>query len=97
MLAENLRRLLLGRQLQRFQPQATYLSIVTTGDQHAVAVKGPFCLEVWAGCSGPHVDAWTFRGYTRKLERETEGGWGGERGREEREGVGGWAGGGSVQ
>ena len=54
-LAENLRRLLLGRQLQRFEPQATYLSIVTTGDQHAVAVKGPFCLEVGAGCSIPHV------------------------------------------
>ena len=50
MLAENIRRLLLGRKLQEFQPQATYLSIVTTGDRHAVAVKGPFCIEVASDC-----------------------------------------------
>ena len=64
-LAENLRRLLLGRQLQRFEPQATYLSIVTTGDQHAVAVKGPFCLEVgslkWAPCP-VQVKPWVDKG-----------------------------------
>jgi selenide,water dikinase len=43
------RRLLRGRPLQRFSPQRTYLSLISTGDRYAVATKGPFCLEVPPG------------------------------------------------
>ena len=46
MLADNLRRLLLGRPLRPFRPQSSYLSIITTGGQHAVAIKGWLVLEV---------------------------------------------------
>ena len=39
-------RLLQGEALQPFSPQSTYLSIITTGDRYAVAVKSWLCLEV---------------------------------------------------
>lgn len=39
-------RLLCGEELQPFVPQRTHLSIITTGDQYAVATKGWLCLEV---------------------------------------------------
>jgi len=38
-----------GWPLQRFSPQRTYLSLISTGDRYAVATKGPFCLEVPPG------------------------------------------------
>jgi hypothetical protein len=39
-------RLLLGRPLQPFVPQTTFLSLITTGRQHAIASKGWLCFEV---------------------------------------------------
>lgn len=38
-------RLLLGRPLQPFVPQTTFLSLITTGRQHAIASKGWLCFE----------------------------------------------------
>jgi hypothetical protein len=38
-------RLLLGRPLQPFVPQMTFLSLITTGRQHAIASKGWLCFE----------------------------------------------------
>ncbi|MFB6358102.1 MAG: FAD-dependent oxidoreductase, partial [Thiohalorhabdaceae bacterium] len=44
-LAENLRRALLKRRLKRHVPQKRALAIVGTGDEHAVAARGPLAVE----------------------------------------------------
>lgn len=49
-LAENLRRVLLGQAPEPFTPQRRYLSILGTGDGHAVATRGDWAFEgacVW--------------------------------------------------
>ena len=36
----------MGQPLQPFQPQSTFLSLITTGRKHAIASKGWLCFEV---------------------------------------------------
>ena len=49
-LADNLRRVLLGRVPRPFHPQRRFLTLVSTGDRHAVGSRGPWSFEgaaVW--------------------------------------------------
>lgn len=49
-LAANLRRAAHGQPLRRFVPQREALALITTGDRHAIATRGPFVAEgrwVW--------------------------------------------------
>ncbi|MEQ9491507.1 MAG: selenide, water dikinase SelD [Alphaproteobacteria bacterium] len=56
-LAENLRRLLLDRPPAPYRPQKNFLTILATGRQHAVAVKGPFAVEGdWVWRWKNHID-----------------------------------------
>ena len=44
-LAANLRRVLLGRRPRPFRPQRRFLTLVSTGGQHAVGSRGPWSFE----------------------------------------------------
>ncbi|PSC68783.1 water dikinase [Micractinium conductrix] len=54
-LAENLRRALAGEALQRWKPQATFLSLISAGDKYVVATKG------WLGMQGGWLWSWKDR------------------------------------
>jgi len=63
-LADNLRRVLLGQAPQPFTPQSRYLSILGTGDGHAVATRGGWAIEgSWVWRWKDHIDRKWMRMY----------------------------------
>jgi selenide,water dikinase len=65
-LAENLRRVLLGKAPEPFVPQTRYLSIIGTGDGRAVATRGSWAIEgAWVWRWKEHVDRKWMRLYQR--------------------------------
>ncbi|MGQ0581782.1 MAG: selenide, water dikinase SelD [Reyranella sp.] len=63
-LADNLRRVLLGQAPQPFMPQSRYLSILGTGDGHAVATRGAWAIEgAWVWRWKDHIDRKWMRMY----------------------------------
>ncbi|MEK7795172.1 MAG: selenide, water dikinase SelD, partial [Candidatus Hydrogenedentota bacterium] len=54
-LADNIRRAVRGEALQPFAPQKRFLSLIGTGDENAIASRGPFSWE------GPRVWKWKRR------------------------------------
>ncbi len=65
-LAENLRRWLANEPLERYEPQARHLSLISTGNRHAVASWGGFSAEgAWVWRWKDHIDRTWMAKYQR--------------------------------
>lgn len=68
-LARNLRCSLLGKKLAAFRPQRRFLSLLATGDRHAVASKGWLALSgTWVWCWKNWIDRRFMARFTRLPE-----------------------------
>jgi len=70
-LAANLRSMVRGETLQKFNPQAQILALISTGDDYAVASRGPFCVAGrWVWRWKDQIDRRWMRRY-QQFEMET--------------------------
>lgn len=68
-LAENLRRAACDRALKKYDPQKNFLSLISTGERHAVASRGRFAAQgawIW------RVKNWIDRRFMRKFEVDAD-------------------------
>ncbi len=68
-LFENIRRFLLGEALKPYKPQTDFLTLMATGEQHAIACRGPVVVQgQWVWRWKDHIDQ-TFMEKFRRLPR----------------------------
>ena len=64
-LANNIRKKLAGKATAPFRPQKKFLSLISTGDKHAVVSRGPFALKGnWVWKWKDHIDRSFIRKYS---------------------------------
>ena len=69
-LADNLRRAARGRALRRWRPQRAWLSLISTGDRYAVAIRGRFVFEgAWVWRLKDWIDRRWIRRFSELPER----------------------------
>lgn len=72
-LARNIRLALLGESPKKFRPQKQFLSLISTGNQYAIASRGPLALHgKWVWKWKDHIDRQWMRGYSELPEMNHE-------------------------